>query len=247
MSENEPEPSSPRTAFPPTRWTLVERLADTGDGGRALDELCSIYWYPVYAFLRRDGTDPAEAEDLTQGFFALLLERDSLSAADAAKGKLRTFLLTALKRFRVSEYRRAASRKRGGRAVHIALDAGDAEGRFLDEPSEHETPESLFERRWAMSLLDEAFTATEAEYAGAGKAALFEAIHPFLAGRDPHDPRYAEIGGRLGMSEGAVQVAVHRMRKRYRRQLEAAVAATVGVDGDAEGELAHILTILASG
>ena len=235
-------------AFPHTRWTLVEALRTGGSGSeRALGELCSIYWYPVYAFVRRDGAAPADAEDLTQGFFAQLLEKEFLTGADASKGKLRTYLLTALKRYKINEYRKGARQKRGGGAVAVPLDADDAEQRFREEPAEFDDPEVLFERRWALSLLDEAFDRTEAEYLAAGRADVFAAISPFLAGREATDPRYAEIGSQLEMSAGAVQVAVHRMRKRYRRQLEAAVAETVESAEDVEAELEHVLRVLSSG
>jgi RNA polymerase sigma-70 factor (ECF subfamily) len=227
---------------------LVEQLRDGGSGGeRALGELCSMYWYPVYAFLRRDGATSADAEDLTQGFFALLLEKGVLASADASKGKLRTYLLTALKRHRVNEYRKASRQKRGGGAVVVPMDADEAEERFRDEPAELEDPEKLFERHWALSLLDEAFAATEAEYLSAEKGELFTAIHPFLAGREPGDPRYAEIAEQLEMSSGAIQVAVHRLRKRYRHQLEAAVERTVENEADVEAELAHVLKVISSG
>jgi RNA polymerase sigma-70 factor (ECF subfamily) len=248
VTNSEDAAAGGRAAFPRTRWSLVEQLHDGGAGGeRALGELCSMYWYPVYAFVRRDGASPADAEDLTQGFFAQILEKQFLEGADSAKGKLRTYLLTALKRYSINQYRSGARLKRGGGVVVVPLDADEAEDRFRDEPAELDDPEILFERHWALSLLDEAFRATETEYLEAGKAELFAKIHPFLAGRDASDPRYAEIGEQLGMSSGAIQVAVHRVRKRYRRQLEEAVGQTVEDPEDVESELSHVLKILSSG
>lgn len=233
-------------AFPHTRWTLVGALSGGGaEGERALGELCGMYWYPVYAFLRWSGAPPSDAEDLTQGFFLRLLQNDLLAAADASKGKLRTYLLTALKRFRISEYRKETAQKRGGGQGLIQLDAVAAEERFRFEPRELDDPEVLFERRWAHSLLDEALRRLEAEYAQSGKPEIFEVASPFLAGRELGDANYAQLGDELGISAGAVQVAVHRMRKRFRGHFENAVAETVENPDALEDELRHVLQIIA--
>jgi len=238
-----PEPAG---AFPHTRWTLVDQLNGGGSGGEhALGELCTMYWYPVYAFVRRSGASAPDAEDLTQGFFVRLLEKEVLASADAKKGRLRTYLLAALKRFRITEYRKSVAQKRGGGGAILQLDADAAERRFREEPKELEDPESLFERRWALSLLDEALGRLKDEYEQSGKPELFDAISPFLAGRDRDDPRYAELAVELGMTPGAVQVAVHRMRKRYRGHLEEAVAETIECQEDLEDELCYILRLLA--
>ena len=235
---------TPRGHFPPTRWTLVQDLRDGGTSAeRALGELCKIYWLPVYAFIRREGASAADAEDLTQGFFLRLLKSESLHQADAEKGKLRTFLLSSLKRFRIDDYRTNTRQKRGSGAIIIPLDADEF---FADEPSESDTPEALFERRWALSLLDEAFERTAEEYRGSGRADLFEMINPFLSGHDSTNPRYAEVATELGISQGAVQVAIYRLRKRYRRQLETVVAETLSEPGHLEEELRHLFEILAS-
>lgn len=239
------ETAGGRGPFPATRWTLVDEVRSGGDtGARALEELCGMYWYPVYVYARRDGASPNDAEDLTQGFFARLLERGDLAAVDAAKGKLRSYLLRALKNFSISEHHREKALKRGGGVVIVPIDAETAEGRFQAEPVEIEDPASLFERRWALGLLEEAFARTEAEYIKSGRGELFAALSPMMAGRVDRNERYAEIGAQLEMSAGAVQVAVHRLRKRYRGQLEAAVAETVEAPGDVEEELRYVLRVV---
>lgn len=234
--------------FPPTRWTLVEEVRRGGAGGeRALNELCGIYWYPVYAYARWSGEVPADAEDITQGFFARLLERGDFLAADGGKGRLRSFLLTSLKNFSFSEHRRKTALKRGGGAVIIPIDVDAAEGRFAEQPAdERADPAQLFERQWAASLLDEAFDRLRDEYIHSGRQALYETLSPHLAGRQDKADRYAELGEALAMSTGAVQVAIHRMRKRYRRHLEAAVAETLEDPAELEAELRHVLQAIAS-
>jgi RNA polymerase sigma-70 factor (ECF subfamily) len=235
----------PAGSFPLTRWTLVKELRGGGaEGERALSELCGMYWYPIYAFLRVSGAAPADAEDLTQEFFLRLLQNDLLATADAKVGKLRTYLLAALKRFRISEYRKETALKRGGGAKVVRLDAVEAERRFSIEPKEMNDPEIMFERRWAHSLLDEALSRLEREYGETGKAPLFESVSPFLSGGGPEDGNYAEIGARHGMSAGAVQVAVHRLRKRFRRHFESAVAETLEHSETLEEELRHVLRVI---
>jgi RNA polymerase sigma-70 factor (ECF subfamily) len=231
--------------FPPTRWTLVEDVRRGGEPARrALDELCRIYWYPVYAYARWCGAGPADAEDLTQGFFARLLERDDLGRVEEDRGKLRSFLLRALRNYSASDHRRSTAQKRGGGTVAVSIDVDEAEDRFREEPADHDDPSRLFERRWALSLIEEAFARLRREYDEKGNGELFEALSPFLAGRERGSDRYAEVGERLAMSPGAVQVAVHRMRKRYRGHLEAAVAETVARAEDAPEELRYLLRVL---
>lgn len=238
------------SAFPLTRWTLVAQLRDGGEGSeRALSELCAMYWYPVYAFVRRSGAPAADAEDLTQGFFERLLEKDVLATAEAAKGKLRSYLLATLKHFRISEFRKSTAEKRGSGVAPISIDAEVGEERFRHEPAELVDPEILFERRWASSLLDEALARIETEYVEGGRGELFDAISPFLAGQDQGDSNYAELGEPLGMNGGAVQVAVHRLRKRFRRHFEAAVAETLENPEDQDAlqeELRHVLALVAA-
>lgn len=231
--------------FPATRWTLVAQVRSGGDSGaKALEELCAMYWYPVYVYARRDGARPSDAEDLTQGFFARLLERGDLKAVDAAKGRLRSYLLRALKNFSISEGEKQRALKRGGGVVVVPIDGTEAEGRFREEPADVSDPSVLFERRWALGLLEEAFARTKSEYESSDKGDLFAALSPMMAGRSDRREGYAALGESLGMSAGAVQVAVHRLRKRYRGQLEEAVAETVERPEDVAEELRHILAVV---
>lgn len=242
-------PSRPATdgLFPRTRWTLVAEVQAGGSvGERALNELCQLYWYPVYAFVRRRGAPPADAEDLTQAFFAKLLERENFARAEAAKGRLRAFLLSTLKQFRIDQHRRDRAQKRGGGVLPLSIDAARAEERYHREPADLEDPECLFERRWALALLEEAFARLETDYRTAGKHDLYLSLRPFLTLGD-HAESYAEIAARLGMTAGAVQVAAHRLRKRYRAALEAVIAETLDDPAETEAELRHILLILAHG
>jgi len=233
-------------AFPRTRWTLVEDLRTEGAvRERAMSELCEIYWHPVYAFLLRGGTSRVDAEDRAQGFFERLVEQNFLSSADAGKGKLRTFLLTALQRYCISEYRKETRQKRGGGQDLVSLDA-EEDGVRVPEPSLGDDPEKLFEKQWAISLLDEAFTRVESEYRLAEKGRLFELLSPFLTGRQKEDPRYEELAVELEMTVGSVQVAVHRMRKRYRRGFEEVVRETVEDEALVEEEIRHVLRVLTS-
>ncbi len=233
------------SAFPATRWTLVEEVRAGGESSaRALEQLCSMYWYPVYIYARRSGAGPDDAEDLTQDFFARLLKRGDLGAADASKGKLRSYLLRSLKNFSISEYKKRTAQKRGGRLTIVAIDAEEAEGRFRSEPAEIEDPASLFERRWALGILEEALARIERAYAKKGQAELFAAIQPMMAGRADRGDRYADVADSLGMTAGAVQVAVHRLRKRYRGHLEDTIAETVQSRDDVAEELRHVLQVL---
>ncbi len=229
-------------AFPKTRWTLIEQVREGNE--RALGELCQIYWYPVYAYLRRSGERASDAEDLVQGFFASLLEKGVLGTAESERGKLRTYLLTALKRFRVSEYRKRTSLKRGGGRTDLRFDAAESERLFAQEPIDDQDPEALFEQRWALSLLDEALLRTEREYASSGKEKVFAILSPYLAGQSSGDPKYAKLAEQLEISAGGVQVAVHRMRKRFRNHFEAAVTETVESPDEVADEIRHVLKLL---
>lgn len=249
--EPTPEPPTPEPPtdglFPRTRWTLVAEVRAGGsDGHRALEELCRLYWYPVYAYVRRSGASPPDAEDLTQGYFAQLIDRENFARADAAKGRLRAFLLSSLKHFRIDQHRRESALKRGGGIAPLSIDAAQAEARYDKEPAHHEDPESLFERRWALALLEEAFTRLEAEYEAAGKHELYLALRPSLS-QPGQAERHQTLAERLGMTAGAVQVAVHRLRKRYRHALEATIAETLDDPAEADEELTYILRVLAAG
>ena len=243
MPDQEPTPGA--ADFAATRWTLV---LSAGAARRllraaaAMAELCRIYWYPLYAFIRRRGHEAHDAEDLTQEFFARLLDKHFLAAVDRGKGRFRTFLLMAVKRFLANEYGAAHARKRGGGQPIISLQGLEPEARYHLEPADALTPERLFEQQWALTLLEQVLARLQAEMAAAGKAALFEAMKGHLAGG--RDERYAATAARLGMSEGAVKVAVHRLRRRYRDILQEEIAHTVAGPEEIEEEIRYLFTCL---
>lgn len=228
-------------AFAPTRWSLVFTAADPArpEGAVALEHLCRTYWMPLYAHVRRRGHPPADAEDLTQQFFARILERDALATADPVRGRFRTFLLTSLERFLVSEWRRGQARDRG-----VIRPPEDAEA-VLSEAggSGGEAAELGFDRLWADALLERALSRLESEHRQGGRGGLYEALKPFVWG-ERAGTSFAEMGRELGLSEGAARVAVHRMRVRFRELLRSEVSATVSDDADVDDELRHLLEIL---
>ncbi len=220
---------------------------DAGDHGRAaaaLETLCQAYWYPLYAWARRSGKSAEDAEDLTQGFFLRLLESGGFAGADAAKGRLRSFLLGAMKHYMADAWDRSQAVKRGGRAQTIAIDSLAAEERYRLEPADLRAPDVLYERRWALTVLDQFTAALRAEYTAAGKAAVFEALCPWLTA--PPEGGYAAAGERLGIPEGAARVAVHRLRKRYAELMRREIARTVEKEEDIEDELRTLLAALQS-
>lgn len=232
--------------FVTTRWTQVVaagRPADSTHVRAALEQLCRAYWYPLYAFVRRQGHSPHDAQDLTQEFFARLLERNTLGAADRERGRFRSFLLATLKNFLRDEWDKLRAQKRGGGIGVLSLDAGEAESRYALEPVDSLTADRIFERRWAMLLLDRAVERLRAEHEAAGKLAQFEALKASLAGSREAQP-YAELAARLGLSEGAVKVAVHRLRQRYREVIRAEIAETVAGEAEVEAELKHVVAAL---
>jgi RNA polymerase sigma-70 factor (ECF subfamily) len=198
----------------------------TPEAREALTELCRAYWYPLYAFIRRKGNAAEEARDLTQEFFTRLLEKDFLAAVDRARGKFRSFLMAACQHFLANEHDRAHARKRGGGLTHLPLDFERAEDRYTREPAHSLTPEKLFERRWATTLLEDVLARLGEEHAQAGKAALYDRLKELLV-PSAQAVSTAEVAAELGMTEGAVRVALHRLRDRYRELLEAAIARTV--------------------
>jgi RNA polymerase sigma-70 factor (ECF subfamily) len=218
---------------------LAAQDASTTRARDALASLCETYWYPLYAYLRRRGSTADEAQDLTQGFFTRLLDKGWVSAADPARGRFRAFLLTALKHYAANERDRARTAKRGGKVRQLSLDADAAEARYRLEPTDLETPERLYERGWAITLLNRTLARLRAEYERAGKAELFDRLKGCLTGEEP-GPTYAEIGQALRMSEGAVKVAAHRMRKRFGRLIRDEIAQTVADDRDIEEEIQHL-------
>lgn len=219
------------------------RAAESGtaEGRAALQELCRIYWYPLYGFARRRGLTPADAEDLTQGFLADLLAREAVAQADAARGRFRTFLLNSFDNYRSHERARARAAKRGGGETVVSFDViHAAEGRFRGEPATTESPEKAYDRKWAMSLIEVTLAAVRREYAANGKAAWFDELKAALwCGRG--EIAYTEIARRLGSTEGAVKVAVHRLRQRFGERFRAEVAKTVIDPAEIDDEIRHLL------
>jgi RNA polymerase sigma factor (sigma-70 family) len=246
MSKHERTPAHVRAAeFAATRWTLVLAAA----GGRiapraeeAMAELCRSYWYPIYAFIRRQGHDAHEAEDLTQEFFARLLAKHFLAGVDRARGRFRTFLQMAVKRFLANEYDRSQAQKRGGGQTIVSFESLDAEARYRQEPAHTLTAERLFERQWALTLLERVLARLEVEWASSGKAALFDALKGCLAAGRTES--YAAIATNLGITEGAVKVAAHRLRRRYRNLLREEIAHTVTGPEEIEDEIRYLLGCL---
>lgn len=219
---------------------------DSSAATQALERLCQSYWYPLYAYVRRRGYGPPDAEDLTQEFFARLLEHNWVALARRSKGRFRSFLLMVLNRFLANEWDKIRAQKRGGGVRTIPLQMDTAESRYSQEPATTTTPEDLFEREWALTLLEEVLSALRAEYEEAGKAGLFDSLKPCLLGRSETQP-YAQLAASLGMSEAAVKVAVHRLRERYRARLKQEVAKTVAVPSEVDSELRHLFRVLARG
>jgi RNA polymerase sigma factor (sigma-70 family) len=232
--------------FATTHWSVVLD-AGRGDstGARAsLEKLCRTYWHPIYAFVRRQGHGPYDAQDLTQEFFARLLEKNSLGDVDPGRGRFRSFLLGALKHFLANEWDKARAQKRGGGRVLIPIDARPAESSCGVEPADHLTAEKIFDRRWALTLLDLVLQRLREEFVSDGRGQLFEQLKPTLTEASRSVP-YTEIATRLGMSEGAVKVAVHRLRKRYRELLRAEIAGTLASPDEAEDEIRQLFAALA--
>jgi RNA polymerase sigma factor (sigma-70 family) len=231
--------------FPTTHWSRVLRAGDPIDreGRDALEQLCRDYWYPLYAFARRQGLDREEAADLVQAFLTDLIERRDLTKADPSRGRFRSFLRTSCGHFLSHARDHDRALKRGGGQTPVSIDRQDAEGRYINEPAHDLTAERLYERRWAMVLLGHVLARLESEASRAGKSDLFDRLRPLLEGNDLADS-YKEIGERLQMSEGAVKVAAHRFRRRYRQILREEVARTVADPTDVDAEIADLLEAL---
>ena len=226
-----------------TRWSLILAAGDSVRNARssdALATLCEAYWYPAYAFIRRQGHDADAARDLTQEFFTRVLEKRYFRDADPARGRFRAFLLTSIRHFLSNERDRERALKRGGRAQKLSLDIETAEGVYQLEGRDDLTPEKLFDARWASVLLDRALTRVKLEYASASKIVLFDHLKGFLTGASDDVP-YADAARALGLSEGAVKVAVHRLRRRFRDALVKEIADTVSDPADIDGEIRHLL------
>jgi RNA polymerase sigma-70 factor (ECF subfamily) len=243
-SGQEFEAVGPRV-FATTHWSVVLAAGEgkTEPSQRALETLCGAYWYPIYVYVRRKGHGPDEAQDLTQEFFVQLIAKEHLRLADRDKGRFRTFLLATLDHFLAREWNRAHRQKRGGQFTFVSLDQRSPEERYQLEPADNETPEKKFAKHWALTVLQNALAALEKESAAAGKGALFSEVRALLSD-EPDDGAYPGIGGRLGMTEGAVRVAVHRLRRRYGELLRAEVAQTVATATEAEAELRHLMAVL---
>lgn len=233
-------------AFVTTHWSVVLAAgrSDTTRAQSALATLCQAYWYPLYAYVRRRGHNPHDAQDLTQEFFARLLEHNWLARASHERGRFRTFLLSALSHFLANEWDKAHAQKRGGAVQLVPLQLDTAETRYGAEPPDSVTPEQCYERRWALALLERVLTRLGDEYRSQQKAELFEALKPCLAGERQTQP-YASVATKLGMSEGAVKVAVHRLRHSYREILKDEIAQTVSRPEEVEEEMRYLLTVLA--
>ena len=240
MGGHEPTPRS--GAFPLTRWTLVASAAGDGpEAHRALEDLCRLYWPPVYFFARRRGLSHTDAQDTTQAFFAELLARGSILTASADKGRMRTFLLTALKRFMINQYEKATAAKRGSGVPPLSLDFGWVEGRFIPEPGHSLTPDIEFDRQWALRLLDLAFARARQQSEDRGGAELFDELQGLISTDSAAAP-YADIAARLGMSEAAVKSAAHRLRGRFREALRSLIAETVAEESAIDEEISHLFS-----
>src|ERR1051326_6337501 len=229
--------------FPTTRWTLVVAAGDPcrKEARSALGSLCEDYWYPLYAYLRRLGYPADQAQDLTQEFFVRILEGRYLDCADPAKGRFRAFILTSLKFFVADEGDRHRARKRGG-GMLVPLEFSSGEERYQREPAHDETPERIFERRWALSVLDRFVEKLRDEFVHHGRPEHFERLKVFLLGQS--DAPYATLAREMNTSEGALKVAIHRLRKRYRELFRQEIADTVADPGEVESELRYLATVL---
>lgn len=233
--------------FATTRWTVVlaAGLRGAPQADVALEELCRTYWYPLYAYVRRQGHSREDAEDLTQAFFARLLEKNFLEGISSEKGKFRAFLLVAVKRFLANEWDRANRQKRGGGQSTLSLDWQDADTRYQINPADNLSPDRLFDRAWAMATLERVITRLRDEHSAEGKAALYEQLKPFLmVGKN--EIRYAQAAATLELTEGAVRVAVHRLRRRYRELLREEIVRTLSDPAQADEEMQALFSALTS-
>lgn len=232
-------------AFVTTHWSLVVRAGsnDSVSARDALARLCQTYWYPLYAYVRRRGHNPQDSEDLTQEFFARLLERNWVGRADREKGRFRSFLITAMKRFLADEWDKAHAQKRRSGAPLLPLQFDTAETRLSHEPADQVTPEQTYERRWVLTLLDEVLNRLQREYEQDSKAEIFTELNPCLVGDRASLP-YAELAKRMNVTEGTVKATVFRLRQRYRQLLRDEIAQTVAEPNEVDEELRHLFTVL---
>jgi len=233
------------TSFTTTHWSVVLASAqgDSPQAAAALEQLCRAYWYPLYAFVRRQGHNPHDAEDLLQSFFARFLEKNYLDDVDRSKGRFRSFLLAALRHFLADEWDKATATKRGGQLRFLSLEEGAAESRYWEEPASELTPEKLYEQRWACVLLERVMRRLEEDSAEAGKRLYYDALKPFLVG-ESHSVSYAELAARFGVSEAALKMKVQRLRHRYQRLLREEIAQTVTSPEEVEDEIRYLFRVL---
>jgi len=231
--------------FATTHWSVVMAAGqgESGPAQRALETLCRSYWYPIYVYVRRKGYGPEDAQDLTQEFFAQIIRKRHLRLADREKGKFRNFLLATLDYFLAREWNRAHRQKRGGRVQFVSLDAEPPEDRYRFLPADHHTPEKEFLRQWALAVLEDTMVVLGNECEASGKGMLFRELRPFLSG-ERETEGYAGVARRLAMSEGAVRVAVHRLRQRFALLLRNEIAQTVSRPEDVDEETRHLVNAL---
>ena len=233
--------------FATTHWSVVLAAGHSSVPGaqEALETLCRTYWYPLYVYVRGQGQSPHDAQDLTQEFFARLLEKKYLRLADPDRGKFRAFLLKSLKHFLVNEWEKARTQKRGGGHCAIPLDTDIAESRYAAEPVQALTLDQVYEKRWALTLIEAVLARLRENYQAAGRLPVFETLKGFIWG-DQSTLSYADVASQLGLTEGALKVAVHRLRGRYRELLRAEIAKTVATPGEVDEELEHLIAVLAA-
>ena len=231
--------------FATTHWSVVLAAGDSESppAAEALEKLCRTYWYPLYAFVRRQGHSPQDTEDLLQGFFARFLEKHYLGDVDQAKGRFRSFLLAALKHYLANEWDKAKTVKRGGRVEFLSLEAEAAESRYYEEPVSELTPEKLYEQRWAYELLERVMERVQHEFDASGQSPLFEALKGFLLG-ESQGVSYADVAARQGLSEGALKKRVQRLRQRYQWLLREEIAHTVARPEDVEDEIRYLFSVV---
>jgi DNA-directed RNA polymerase specialized sigma24 family protein len=239
-----PSPAG-RSRFDTTRWSLVLAAAarDSSGARRALATLCETYWYPLYAYVRRQGYAAPDAQDLTQAFFARLLEKHDVEDARRDRGRFRSFLLASLRHFLLNEAQSRRTLKRGGGQVPLSLDLETAEGRYLREPIDTCTPDTIFDRRWALTVLDRVLLRLRRQAIDAGKTAELDALKACLTGGIPHGS-YRALGRELGLTEGAVKVAVHRMKRRFQQLLREEIAQTVLTSDAIDEEIQYLFSAL---
>ena len=230
--------------FATTQWSVVRAVnnKNTVAANHALQELCQTYWYPLYTYVRRQGNDANTAADLTQAFFADLLQREDLKKVDPSLGKFRSFLLAALKHFLLNQWDKAKAQKRGGGKSPLSLDFGEADDRYRLEPSHDQTPDVIYQKQWAKTLLDRVTASLRSEFAGRGKAHQFDKLQKFLSGKNSEET-LGDVAGQLSMTEVAVKVAVHRMRQRFGEILRIEIANTVSSEEEIDAEIQQLFDV----